>query len=96
MTPDAGLIAIASVYQPARRGAKAVIVWLETGREQDAWFANSWPAAGSIALVRGSTGWGPHNNNPEVFYVQPNQILNMLPPGTPEAVERHRARDRGH
>jgi hypothetical protein len=94
MTPDAGLIGIAGVYQSARRGTKAVIVWLATGREQDAWFADIWPAPGSVALVRGSTGWGPHNHNPEVFYVRLDQILHMLPPDTPEAVARHRARER--
>jgi hypothetical protein len=93
-TPGAGLIGIVTVYQRARRGTKAVIMWLETGREQDAWFAANWPSAGSVALVRGSTGWGPHNQNPDVFYVQPSQVLDLLPPGTPEAVERHRARVR--
>jgi hypothetical protein len=95
MTPGAGLIEIANVYQSADRGTKAVIVWLDTGRQQDAWFADSWPTPGIVALVRGSTGWGPHNNNPAVFSVQPGQIVTTLPPGAREAVARHWARAYG-
>ncbi|GAA0620923.1 hypothetical protein GCM10010174_44510 [Kutzneria viridogrisea] len=91
--PDAGLAQVANVYQPARRGSKAEIVWLATGYRQDTWFAYNWPRAGSIVLLRGSTGWGPHNQNPNVFYVAPNQILSLLPPDTMAAVRRQQQRD---
>lgn len=90
--PGADLVQVAQVYQWARRGTKAVIVWLETGYRQDSWFEGSRPLPGSILLVRGSTGWGPHNRNPHVFYVQPDQVLRMMPPETSSALARHQRR----
>ncbi|MEV6608764.1 hypothetical protein [Kutzneria sp. NPDC051319] len=91
--PDAGLARVVNVYQRARRGTKAKIVWLTTGRKQDTWFAGNRPRQGSIVLIRGNTGWGPHNRDPNVFYVAPNQILSQVPPGTMKAVRRQQRRD---
>ena len=91
-TPGAAIVQVANAYQRAQRGTKAVVVWMATGCPQDAWFADSHPMSGSFLLVRGRTGWGPHNNNPEVLYVGPNEILYWLPPDTGLAYERHRRR----
>ena len=92
-TPQAALVEVITVYQPARRGTKAIVRWLASGYQQDTWFQDYWPEAGAIALVRGTTGWGPHNQNPSVFYVRPDQILYVLPPGAGEAARRHRERE---
>jgi hypothetical protein len=91
-SPGSGLVQVVSTYQRARRGTKAVVMWLESGYRQDSWFALNWPKPGATLLVQGSTGWGPHNRNPEVFYVKPNQILYWMPPGSLRAVERHKRR----
>lgn len=85
-TPGAELAEVAVVYQRARRGAKAVIVWLANGHRQDAWFEDEWPHAGSVLLLRGSTGWGPHNRNPDVFYVRTHQILDIMSAATRNAM----------
>jgi hypothetical protein len=92
-TPESELAEVAVVYQRARHGAKAVIVWLANGHRQDTWFEGNWPAPGSVVLVRGSTGWGPHNRNPEVFFVRPDQILAMLPAGTRKALTQQHWRE---
>ncbi|MFB9905085.1 hypothetical protein [Allokutzneria oryzae] len=89
--PGLHVVRMASVYQRARRGSKAVIVW-GTGYQQDTWFAGNWPVPGSILMIRGTVGWGPHNNNPNVFYVEPDQVICALPPGTERAVARHQER----
>ncbi|WP_156184753.1 hypothetical protein [Allosalinactinospora lopnorensis] len=91
-TSGAELIQVYRVYQEARSGTKAIILWLETGHQQDAWFRGNWPEPGSVALVHGSTGWGPHNRNPDVFYIEPHQIVAMLSPDALAAVERHQRR----
>lgn len=91
-TPDVEIAFVTRVYQTARRGSKALIRW-PTGYTQDTWFHFNWPRAGSTVLLRGSTGWGPHNRNPEVFYVNQDQLLDLLPPGAMAAVERQRRRE---
>lgn len=80
-SPGAHRCHVAHVYQRARRGAKVVIVWTATGTRQDTWFWGFWPAPGSTLLVRGASGYGPHNHNPSVFYVEPGGVLAGAPPG---------------
>ncbi|WNV91132.1 hypothetical protein [Umezawaea sp. Da 62-37] len=89
-TPGTAIVRVAHVYQRAQRGTKAVVVLVATGYQQDAWFAHSNPVPGSYLLVRGRTGWGPHNSNPEVLYVELGEVLYTLPPDTVQACERHR------
>jgi hypothetical protein len=91
-TPGADLAEIATVYQRARRGTKAIIEWIESGERQDTWFAHHWPAPGAIVLIRGSTGWGPHNHNPNTYYVAPGDVLRELPARSRKAVQRHHRR----
>ncbi|WP_033339562.1 hypothetical protein [Catenuloplanes japonicus] len=79
--PGAHRCYVAHVYQRARRGAKVVIVWTATDARQDTWFWGYWPASGATLLIQGRNGYGPHNNNPNVFYVQPGGILAAAPPG---------------
>ncbi|MEC3982587.1 hypothetical protein [Amycolatopsis sp. H20-H5] len=91
-TPNSAIAQVRTVYQRARRGTKAVIVWQETRYAQDSWFKGVFPAAGSTVLLRGSTGWGPHNRNPHVFYINPGDLLFLLRPGTSAARRRHEKR----
>ena len=86
-TPDAELAEVTHVYQSARFGTKAVITWLANGKQQDAWFEGTWPGSGAVVLLRGVTGWGPHNQNPEVFYVLPEELLAMMSAGTRRALQ---------
>lgn len=79
------------VYQRAGRGTKAVIIWTETGWQQDAWFWYFWPAPGSTLLVVGAVGFGPHNRNPAVFYVEDGGVLAAAPPGAQAAWQRRQA-----
>ncbi|WP_067804959.1 hypothetical protein [Actinomadura formosensis] len=76
---DGHLAYVERVYQRARTGAKAIIVWDATGTRQDAWF-HDWPgiSAGTYLLLVGTTGYGPHNHNPQVYYVRPHQVLTMI------------------
>lgn len=79
-------------YQHARRGTKAVVQWLRDGSQQDAWIEGLWVATGSYLVLReGSTGYGPHNLNPHVFYCSHPLVL---PGDAPEAWERHQRRQR--
>jgi len=89
-TPDARLIQVTNAHQDARRGTKAVIRFLRTGLEFRSWFWRRDIRTGSFALVTGSFGHGPHENDHEVFYVR--EVLHLLPPGADEAVDRHRRR----
>jgi hypothetical protein len=86
-TPGAELAEVTYVYQSARFGTKAVITWLASGRRQDAWFEGNWPGPGAVVLLRGVTGWGPHNQNPEVFYVLPDELLAMMSAATRMALQ---------
>ncbi|MGW3563316.1 hypothetical protein ACWDSL_05330 [Streptomyces sp. NPDC000941] len=66
---------VESIYQRARTGDKAWIVWQGTGVRQDTWFQGGAPCpAGMYVLLGGSVGFGPHNNNPRVLYVNPSDI----------------------
>ena len=86
-TPDAELAEVTHVYQSARFGTKAVITWLASGKQQDTWFEGNWPGSGAVVLLRGVTGWGPHNQNPDVFYVLPEELLSMMLAGTRRALQ---------
>ncbi|MEV4599997.1 hypothetical protein AB0K15_21675 [Amycolatopsis sp. NPDC049253] len=90
---QADIAIVEQVYQHARRGAKAVIRWRVTGYRQDTWFKGRHPARGSVLLLRGSTGWGPHNRNPNTFYVNAGDVLYSAPRGTIAAAGRQRRRD---
>lgn len=61
------LLYVVSVYQRARRGAKA-IVETDDGRRWDAWFWHHRPQPGSAVAAAVSLGWGPHNER-DVLYV---------------------------
>lgn len=86
--PWAHMCHVRQVYQRARRGAKAVIVWSATGQPQDTWFWHFWPQAGSTLLVSGAAGYGPHNHNPDVLYVEYGGVLGSAPPGAQAAWHR--------
>jgi len=86
--PGAHICYVSHVYQRANRGTKAVIVWAETGWRQDAWFWYFWPAPGSTLLVFGTVGFGPHNQNPAVFYVDADGVLAAAVPGANAAWRR--------
>ena len=86
---------VQQVYQRANRGTKAVIVWAETGWRQDAWFWYFWPAPGSTLLVLGAVGFGPHNQNPDVFFVNQGGVLAAALPGAQAAWNRLRSAGTG-
>jgi len=87
-----GLVFVRSVYQHARRGSKAVVVWCDGRGAQDAWFAGRQEHPGHYLLLRGGVGWGPHNRNPRVLYVSPGDVLASLPGSAPRAWQRHQQR----
>jgi hypothetical protein len=51
-----------------------VVIWRETGFAQDTWFWSMRVRRGARYFVRGSIGYGPHNNNPHVLYLQPSEV----------------------
>lgn len=64
---------------------------LAGGRRQDAWFHHLRPSPGSLMVVRGSIGWGPHNQN-EVLYVHSADVVAMVDGRTVSEGELHRRR----
>lgn len=74
------LALVGGVYQPARRGSKAVIVWQPSGERQDTWFWGWQAKTGVYVVIRGGTGWGPHNRNPAVMYVEHEGVLDVIDP----------------
>lgn len=83
------------VYQRARSGsgAKAFIVWYGVSWDQDTWFkGRPHMRQGIWVLVQGSSGWGPHNRNPNTFYVAPQGVLAEIPGNAPAAHQRHHRR----
>lgn len=89
--PAQNLIRIARVYQNAKRGSKAIIVYSD-GRQIDTWFEGWHPAPGAYAVLRGHVGYGPHNRNSHVLYVRPGEVIGTAPADAPEASRRHQAR----
>ena len=51
------------------RGTKAWLHWYGSHTQQDAWFEGEFPPRGAWVVVSGSDGYGPHTNNPHIFYV---------------------------
>lgn len=89
--PGQGLARVVRVYQRARRGSKAIIEWADKSR-QDAWFYTWYPSQGSYVVIVGRVGYGPHNGDPNVVYVDQNGVIGSAPAETPAAWRRHRAR----
>ncbi len=84
---EAAIVVVDHVHQCAHDGAKAVIRWHETDRQQDAWFEGCHPPPGSAWLVR-----GPHDRNPGVFSVRPADVVDFAPAGAVAAARRQRER----
>ncbi|MDA2810718.1 hypothetical protein O4J56_08740 [Nocardiopsis sp. RSe5-2] len=78
--PDARVFEVVEVYQNARSGTKAIIEWHGTQGRQDAWFDGFFLPPGALALVTGRTGYGPHNDDPAVFYVRWDQVHTWVRP----------------
>jgi hypothetical protein len=81
----ADLVQVLRVYQRADRGSKAVVAWAASNAQQDAWFWFWAVPAGAHVLVRTTTGYGPHNRNPNVLYVQQEDVLAWAPAGAKTA-----------
>lgn len=81
---DHHLAFVRVVYQHARRGSKAVIVWHRSGQSHDTWFERWQARAGVYVVVAGGVGWGPHNRN-SVFYVRPGGVVAVAPGNAPAA-----------
>lgn len=81
----AHLLQVVEVYQYARTGSKAIIAWCDTGLRQDAWFEGQRLPPGMFMLVKASSGWGPHNNNPNVLYVSREGVRAWAEQGAPYA-----------
>lgn len=88
---DHHLAFVRVVYQHARRGSKAVIVWHRSGQSHDTWFERWQARAGVYVVVAGGVGWGPHNRN-SVFYVRPGGVVAVAPGNAPAAWRRHQER----
>lgn len=89
--PRQDLIRVARVYQRARTGTKAIIERSDQSR-QDAWFAAWYPAPGTYVVVDGNVGYGPHNGNSDVLFVDRGGIVGSAPADAPAASRRHQAR----
>lgn len=80
-------------YQHAKNGTKAIITWWATGRQQDTWFARRHVDSGEYLLIIGASGYGPHNHNPDVLYVNhPDGVRASIPGDAPWAWQRHQDR----
>ena len=67
------------VYQPARRGCKALVAWDGEEGARDTWFWFRHLRAGVHVLAAASTGWGPHNQHPGVRYVEYHDVVAVVP-----------------
>ncbi|MUM15613.1 hypothetical protein FZI91_09225 [Mycobacterium sp. CBMA271] len=52
------------------KGTKAWVTWYGSNVQQDAWIPLAWPMPGNWLVVSGSTGYGPHHDNPNTFFVE--------------------------
>jgi hypothetical protein len=57
------------ITQRSRHGTKAWLRWYRSNEQQDAWFDGEFPPCGAWVVVSGLDGYGPHTNNPRIFYV---------------------------
>jgi hypothetical protein len=92
---DVDIAFVQRVYQYARHGSKAIIVWQANGASQDTWFQGWHAPEGVYVVVHGGTGWGPHNCNPNVFYVAPHGVIGWIPGAAPRAWAIQGARTHG-
>ena len=82
------LVQAVPVYQRARAGgSKAWVTWCDTGARQDTWFDDWYAPQGAFILMKGRGGYGPHNRNPQVLYV--NQVADWVPAHAPQAWQKH-------
>jgi len=82
------LVQAVHVYQRARAGgSKAWVTWCDTGARQDTWFDDWYAPQGAFILMKGRGGYGPHNRNPQVLYV--NQVADWVPAHAPQAWQKH-------
>ena len=65
--------------------AVPAVVWRADGVRQDTWFEGWQARPGVYVVVRGGTGWGPHNRNPHVFFVAPHGVIGWVPGAAPRA-----------
>lgn len=88
-SPTAELARVAQVYQRAKSGTKAAIVWERTEVAQDSWFEGMNPSPGDLLLLRGGPGWGPDTSSPNVFYIAPGQVLSSMTVEAQAGADRH-------
>lgn len=89
--PNFHIVQVAEIYQRAKNGSKAYVIWTETGAKQDTWFEGWVPQPGSFLLVRGSVGYGPHNNNPTVLYIGSGGVHSTAAPNAWSAWQRQQS-----
>jgi hypothetical protein len=63
------LAQVARITQRSQRGTKAWLRWHGSDDWQDAWFEGAFPPRGAWVVMSGADGYGPHTNNPRIFYV---------------------------
>lgn len=80
---EAAIAVVDHVHQHAEGGAKAVIRWHATDRQQDAWFEGRHPPPGSAWLVR-----GPGDRNPGTVAIHPGDVIDFAPAGALAAARR--------
>lgn len=69
-------IRILAVYERKMDGNKAWIEYPGIEGRQDAWFQGQHVFEGDVLVLRGSeSGWGPDRKDPNVLFVQPENIL---------------------
>lgn len=93
LSGHSALVYVSSVYQYARTGSKAYLVWPSDNHAQDAWFWNWHANAGwflELSVVgratwRTNERWGVHNDHPGVLYLDPEVIVTSYPGDSPQA-----------
>lgn len=86
---------ILQVYQQSRRGMKVYVQLDGQPWTRDAFFWWVIVTAGSMVLVRASTGWGPHTNRDDVLWIGSKNlpagtgIFAVIVPGDVKRWSRH-------
>lgn len=78
--PGLRLIKVEQNYQRSSTGTKSWVRRWDTDARQDAWFSGKSFAPGTLLVVSATSGWGPHNQDPGVLYVRPDQIIKTFEP----------------